>query len=510
MSKEILLVVEAVSNEKGVSEDVIVEAIELALATATRKRYGEEEHVDIRVAIDRTTGDYDTFRRWTVVDEELLAEDDSEEGEFYPARHLTLEQAKEKDSALELDAVIEEQVDNVDFGRIAAQTAKQVIVQKVREAERAKVVEAYHDRVMEVVSGTVKKVGRDQVILDLGNNAEAFLPREHMIPREIFRMNDRVRGLLAEVREDVRGPQLVVSRAIPKLLIELFKIEVPEIAEEVVEIRAAARDPGSRAKIAVKTNDKRIDPVGACVGMRGSRVQAVSNELAGERIDIVLWDDNPAQLVINSLAPAEIESIVVDEETHAMDVAVAENNLAVAIGKSGQNVRLASEMTGWTINVMTEEDAAGKHEEEMDKIIQKFVERLDVEQDLATVLVEEGFTSLEEIAYVPLDEMLAIEGFDEEIVGELRARAKDVLLTQAIASEEELEGVEPAADLLEMEGMDRHLAFQLAAVGVITMEDLAEQSIDELMVVEGMEETRAGELIMKAREPWFADEAAGQ
>lgn len=502
MSKEVLLVVEAVSNEKGVPETIIFEAIELALATATRKRYGEEEQVDIRVAIDRDTGDYQSFRRWTVWDDEQQ----NEELEFNPSMYLTLEQAQLKDPLLKEGDVWEEPIENIEFGRIAAQTAKQVIVQKVRDAERAKVVDAYRDQIGQVINGTVKKVGRDQLIVDLGNNAEAQLPREHMIAKEVFRMNDRIRALLVEVDPEVRGPQLIVSRTAPELLLELFKIEVPEVSEQVVEIRSAARDAGVRAKIAVKTNDGRIDPVGACVGMRGSRVQAVSNELAGERIDIVLWDDNPAQLVINALAPAEIESIIMDEEAHSMDVAVADDNLAVAIGRSGQNVRLASELTGWTINVMTEEDAGAKQEQEMGSIIERFMGRLDVDEDLAAVLVEEGFTSLEEIAYVPIEEMLAIEGFEEEVVEELRARAKDVLLTQAIASEEELEGEEPAQDLLEMEGMDKHLAYLMASKGIITMEDLAEQSIDELLEIEGMDETRAGELIMKAREPWFADQ----
>ncbi len=502
MSKEVLLVVEAVSNEKGVPESIIFEAIELALATATRKRYGEEEQVDIRVAIDRETGDYRSFRRWTVWDEGQP----DDELEYMSSMHLTLEQAHEKDSSMQVGGVWEEEIENIEFGRIAAQTAKQVIVQKVRDAERAKVVDAYRDQVGQVINGTVKKVGRDQIIVDLGNNAEAQLPREQMIPKEIFRMNDRIRALLLTVDPEVRGPQLIVSRTAPELLLELFKIEVPEVSEQVVEIRSAARDAGVRAKIAVKTNDGRIDPVGACVGMRGSRVQAVSNELAGERIDIVLWDDNPAQLVINALAPAEIESIIMDEEAHSMDVAVAEDNLAVAIGRSGQNVRLASELTGWTINVMTEEDAGAKQEQEMGSIIERFMERLDVDEDFAAVLVEEGFTSLEEIAYVPIEEMMAIDGFEEEVVNELRARAKDVLLTQAIASEEELEGKEPAQDLLEMEGMDKHLAYILASKGIVTMEDLAEQSVDELLDIEGIDQTRAGELIMKAREPWFADQ----
>lgn len=504
MSKEVLLVVEAVSNEKGVSEAIIFEAIELALATATRKRYGDDDQADIRVAIDRETGDYESFRRWTVWGDSM---DEDEELEFSPSMYMTLEEAQQKDASLQVGDVWEEQIENVEFGRIAAQTAKQVIVQKVRDAERAKVVEAYRDQVGQVVNGTVKKVERDRIIVDLGNNAEAQLPRECMIPKEVFRMNDRIRGLLVEVDPEVRGPQLIVSRTAPELLLELFKIEVPEVSEQVVEIRSAARDSGARAKIAVKTNDGRIDPVGACVGMRGSRVQAVSNELAGERIDIVLWDDNPAQLVINALAPAEIESIIMDEEAHSMDVAVAEDNLAVAIGRNGQNVRLASELTGWAINVMTEEDAGAKQEQEMGSIIERFMERLDVDEDLAVVLVEEGFTSLEEIAYVPIEEMLAIEGFDEDIVNELRARAKDVLLTQAIASEEELEGTEPAQDLLEMEGMDKHLAYILASKGIVTMEDLAEQAVDELLEIEGIDEERAGQLIMTAREPWFAEQS---
>ena len=499
MSKELLLVVEAVSNEKGVAEDVIFEAMELALATATRKRYEDDEQVNILVTIDRETGDYETFRCWSVADE------NDENLEFNAAQHLTLKQAEAIDSALQIGDVRKEQVDNVAFGRIAAQAAKQVIVQKVREAERAKVAAAYREQVGEVVSGSVKKVGRDQVIVDLGNNAEALLPREHMIPRESFRINDRIRAQLIEVREDVRGAQLLISRTVPELMVELFKIEVPEVSEEVVEIRSAARDPGARAKVAVKTNDGRIDPVGACVGMRGSRVQSISNELAGERIDIVLWDDNPAQLVINALAPAEVESIVMDEESHSMDVAVSEENLAVAIGRSGQNVRLASELTGWTINVMTEEDASAKQQQESGTVVLHFMEKLDVDEDIAAVLVDEGFASLEEIAYVPINEMLEIEGFDEEIVEELRSRAKDVLLTQAIASEEELEGKKPAEDLLTLEGMDKHLAYALADKGVVTMEDLAELSVDELMEMASMEEERAAALIIKAREPWFAE-----
>jgi len=398
------------------------------------------------------------------------------------------------------------QVENVGFGRIAAQTAKQVIVQKVREAERAQVVDEYADRVGELINGTVKKVTRDSIIVDLGNNAEALLPREELVGREVFRINDRVRAILQDVRPEARGPQLFLSRACPEMLIELFKIEVPEVSEDVIEIRAAARDPGSRAKIAVKTNDGRIDPVGACVGMRGSRVQAVSGELGNERVDIILWDDNPAQLVINAMAPAEVESIVVDEDTHTMDVGVAEDNLAQAIGRAGQNVRLASELTGWTINVMSIEDMSAKHEQESGQIIESFMEALDIDEEVAVVLVEEGFTTLEEVAYVPLEEMMDIEGFYEDIAQELRARAKDALLTQAIASEEQLDATEPADDLLNMDGMEKHLAFVLASRGIVTMEDLAEQAVEDLLDIDDMTEERAAELIMTARAPWFADE----
>lgn len=500
MKKEILLVADAVSHEKGVDRDVIFEAIELALATATKKRYDEE--ADIQVTIDRKTGDYTTVRRWEVVDDETLAE---------LGTQFTLEEAHEKDTALKAGDVYEEVVENVEFGRIAAQTAKQVIVQKVREAERAQVVDEYLSKVGELVSGTVKKVTRDNVIVDLGNNAEGLLPREELVGREVFRMNDRVRALLMDVRSETRGPQLYLSRACPQMLIELFKIEVPEIAEEVISLKAAARDPGSRAKIAVSTNDGRIDPVGACVGMRGSRVQAVSNELNNERIDIILWDDNPAQFVINAMAPAEIESIVVDEDTGSMDVAVAEDNLAQAIGRAGQNVRLASQLTGWEINVMSVEQWNAKQEEEAGSTRDTFMNALDVDEDVADVLVAEGFTTLEEVAYVPLEEFLAIEGFDEDIAEELRSRAKDALLTMALAGEEQDSvSVEPAEDLLAMEGMDEDLARALAARNVVSMEDLAEQSVDELLDIEGMNEERAAALIMKAREPWFADTAPAE
>jgi N utilization substance protein A len=496
MKKEILLVADAVSNEKGVDREVIFQAIELALATATKKRYDEES--DIAVKIDRRTGEYVTERRWLVVDDDTVAE---------LGTQLTTEEARDVDPNLKVGDTHVEIVENVEFGRIAAQTAKQVIVQKVREAERAQIVNEYRDRVGELVSGTVKKVTRDNIIVDLGNNAEGLLPREELVGREIFRMNDRVRAVLLDVRPEARGPQLYLSRACPQMLIELFKIEVPEIAEEVINLRGAARDPGSRAKIAVSTNDGRIDPVGACVGMRGSRVQAVSNELAGERIDIVLFDDNPAQYVINAMSPAEIESIVVDEDARSMDVAVAEDGLAQAIGRGGQNVRLASELTQWEINVMSTKQWGEKQQQEVGSVKNVFMQALDIDEDVADVLVDEGFTSLEEVAYVPLEEFLAIEGFDEDIAEELRTRAKDALLTQALASEEQLSSREPAEDLLNMEGMDRVLAYNLAARGVVTMEDLAEQSVDDLLDVDGIDQERAAALIMKAREPWFADSA---
>ncbi|MEZ5552215.1 MAG: transcription termination factor NusA [Pseudomonadales bacterium] len=506
MTKEILLVVDSVSHEKGVPKDVIFDAIEVALATATKKRYGES--AEFRVAIDRETGEYETFRVWHICDPDAVveSEDEEEKQEWNPDAQYTLEEAQAKDPAAQLGGVIEEAVDSVEFGRIAAQTAKQVIVQKVREAERAMVVEAYLPRVGELVGGTVKKLGRDSVIVDLGNNAEGLLTREHLIPRETFRIGDRLRALLLEIRPDNRGPQLILTRTSPKMLVELFKIEVPEIAEDVIEIKGAARDPGSRAKIAVKTNDGRIDPVGACVGMRGSRVQAVSGELAGERIDIVLWDENPAQLTVNAMAPAEVASIILDEDVHAMDIAVSEDNLAQAIGRGGQNVRLASELTGWKLNIMTEEDAVKKQEEEAGKFITDFMEALSVDEDVAVVLVEEGFTTLEEIAYVPIEEMTAIEGFDEEIVEELRTRARDALLTKAIATEEALGEHQPADDLLNMEGMDRRLAFHLASQGVVSMEDLAELAVAELQeLVEELDEEAAAALIMTARAPWFAE-----
>ncbi|KIF62887.1 transcription elongation factor NusA [Pseudomonas fluorescens] len=492
MSKEVLLVVESVSNEKGVPASVIFEALELALATATKKRF--EDEVDLRVEINRHTGSYETFRRWTVVEENDL---DDPAIETWPSK------VAETHPGAKVGDVVEEKIESIEFGRIAAQTAKQVIVQKVREAERAQVVDAYRERLGEIISGTVKKVTRDNVIVDLGNNAEALLAREDIISRETFRVGVRLRALLKEIRTENRGPQLILSRTAPEMLIELFRIEVPEIAEGLIEVMAASRDPGSRAKIAVRSKDKRIDPQGACIGMRGSRVQAVSGELGGERVDIVLWDENPAQFVINAMSPAEVAAIIVDEDAHAMDIAVGADNLAQAIGRGGQNVRLASQLTGWTLNVMTESDIQAKQQAETGDILRNFIDELEVDEELAQVLVDEGFTSLEEIAYVPVEEMLNIDGFDEDIVNELRARAKDRLLTKAIATEEKLADAHPAEDLLSLEGMDKDLAMELAVRGVITREDLAEQSIDDLLDIDGIDDDRAGKLIMAARAHWF-------
>ena len=501
MNKEILTVVDVVSNEKGVAKEIIFEAIEAALASATKKR--QREDIEVRVSIDRETGDYETFRRWEVVE-------DSPEPLEFPTRQIRLSDARQSHPDIQVGEYTEEPMQSVEFGRIAAQTAKQVIVQKVREAERNQVLEAYQDRVGEMVGGVVKRVERGNVILDLGNNAEAFIPREEMIPREAVRPGDRLRAFLKEVRPENRGPQLFLSRTASKLLIELFKIEVPEINEGMIEIISGARDPGSRAKIAVKANDPRIDPIGACVGMRGSRVQAVSNELGGERVDIILWDENPAQFVINAMAPAEVVSILVDEDSHSMDVAVAEENLSQAIGRGGQNVKLASELTGWELNVMSVEQADEKSEAEAQTLSKLFMEQLDVDEEVANILVQEGFSSIEEVAYVPENEMVEIEEFDPSLVQELRNRARDVMLTRAIASEEKLADAEPAEDLLKMEGMDEALAYELASRGVVTMEDLAEQSVDELLEIDGMSKERAGELIMTARIPWFEAEQQGK
>ncbi|MCG8708722.1 transcription termination/antitermination protein NusA [Brenneria sp. 4F2] len=501
MNKEILAVVEAVSNEKAVPREKIFEALETALATATKKKY--EQEIDVRVSIDRKTGDFDTFRRWVIVNEVTQ-----------PTREITLDAAQFEDPSLDIGDYVEDQIESVTFDRITTQTAKQVIVQKVREAERAMVVDQFREQEGEIVTGVVKKVNRDNISLDLGNNAEAVIGREDMLPRENFRPGDRIRGVLYAVRPEARGAQLFVSRSRPEMLVELFRIEVPEIGEEVIEIKAAARDPGSRAKIAVKTNDKRIDPVGACVGMRGARVQAVSSELGGERIDIILWDDNPAQFVINAMAPADVVSIVVDEDTCTMDIAVESSNLAQAIGRNGQNVRLASQLLKqhrsddrWELNVMTVEDLQAKHQAEAHAAIDVFTKHLDVDEEFATVLVEEGFSSLEELAYVPLKELLAIEGLDEETIEVLRERAKAALTTLALADEESRGDGQPADDLLSLPGLSREMAFKLAARGICTLEDLAEQGVDDLTDIEELNDEKAGELIMAARNIcWFGDE----
>jgi N utilization substance protein A len=517
MSKEILLVVDAVSNEKGVDKEVIFGAIEAALASATRKRH--EEDIDVRVAIDRSTGAYQAFRRWQVVEEHAEDatgvardeddEDDEEGGYRFPSRQILPEEARKKNPDIQIGEFIEEPLEAVDFGRIGAQTAKQVIVQKVREAERAQVVDAYSHRIGELITGIVKRVERGNVYLDLGGNAEAIVYREEMIPREAVRPGDRLRGYLRDVRSEPRGPQLFVSRVAPEFLVELFKLEVPEVGQDLIEILGAARDPGLRAKIAVKSNDPRIDPVGACVGMRGSRVQTVSTELAGERVDIILWDENPAQFVINAMSPAEVVSIVVDEEGGSMDVAVASDQLSQAIGRGGQNVRLASQLTHWELNVMDEQQAAEKSEEETQKLQKLFMDDLDVDEEVAVILVQEGFSTVEEIAYVPNSELMQIEEFEESIVEELRGRARDVLLTRAIVNEESMSGSKPAEDLLSMEGMDKDLAYKLAGNGIVTMEDLAEQAVDDLMDIDGMDEERAAQLIMTARAPWFAEQEQG-
>lgn len=494
-NKEILLVAEAVSNEKDIEQSIIFEAIEAAIAMATRKRNIDD--IDVRVEIDPRSGDYNTFRRWTVIDEEEIELEN-------PAAQLTVSQAQARGLDVNAGDIIEEEMESIEFGRIAAQTAKQVIVQKVREAERAKIAGLFAGKVGSIVNGTVKKVTRDNVIVDLGQNAEGLLKREELLPKESFRIGDRVRALLYEVQQEMRGPQMLLSRTRSEMLFELFRIEVPEIGEEVIEIKSVARDPGSRAKIAVKTNDGRIDPIGACVGMRGSRVQTVSEELNGERIDIVLWDDNLAQLVINSMAPAEVESIVVDEESQTMDIAVKEEQLSQAIGRNGQNVRLASQLCAWTLNVMSEEEAQSKSAVESVNMQQIFIDQLGVDEDMAAILVEEGLTSIEEIAYIPAQELLAVEGFDEEIVDALRERAKDALLTQALSGDSAT--AKPAADLLDLEGMNDKLAQMLAQQGIITQEDLAEQAVDDLLQIEGMTTEKASALIMAARAPWFAEQ----
>jgi len=501
MSKEILLVVDVVSNEKDLEKEEIFEALELALEAATVKKNGG--NIKARVVIDRATGDYETFRSWEVValgDEGIALEN--------PEVEITLDEAIKGQPDIQVGDHVLEAIDSVVFGRIAAQAAKQVIIQKVREAERRKIVEAYEDRKGELSAGVVKRLERGGVLLDLGGNVEAQVSREDMIPRESFRIGDRVRGYLKDVRSETRGPQLFISRSAPELIKVLFQLEVPEIGDGVIEIVEAARDPGSRAKIAVRSLDPRLDPIGSCVGMRGSRVQAVSNELAGERVDIILWDENTAQFVINSMSPAEISSIVVDEDSHSMELAVANDNLSQAIGRGGQNVRLASELTGWELNVVDAAEAEQESQAVAESTKQLFIAQLDVDEDIAEILVDVGFNSVEEIAYVPMNEMLEIEAFEKDLVEELRNRAKDAVLISAIATEEKIETREPDEDLLNMDGMDKELAYDLAKKDIVTMNDLAELSIDDLLVFNGIDEKRAGELIMKAREPWFVEDAS--
>ena len=494
MSKEILLVAEAVSNEKQVPKEKIFEALEIAISTATKKK--NQGDIEVRVAIDRTTGDFDTFRQWLVI-----ADDQEQEN---PYAEMTISAAQIDEPDIQLGDFVEEQIESIKFDRITTQTAKQVIFQKVREAEREQMIAEYEDRVGELVTGTVKKVNRDNILIDLGNNAEGVIYRDDMLPRENFRPGDRVRGLLYVIRPEAKGAQLFISRSHPDMIVELFRLEVPEIAEETLEIKAAARDPGSRAKIAVKTNDKRLDPIGACVGMRGSRVQAVSSELGGERVDIVLWDEEAPQFVINAMAPAEVARIVADEDTMTMDVAVEPENLAQAIGKSSQNVRLASQLTGWELNVMTVADLEKKQKDESSQVIDVFVTGLEIDEEFAGVLADEGFTSLEEIAYVPVSELLEIEGLDEDIIEELRNRARAYLTTKALANEESLE---PKEELLNLAGMTLEIAVALAKRGVTDLEELAEQGTDEICDIEGLDEKSAGEFIMAARNiKWFNEE----
>src|SRR3954464_6587410 len=494
MSRELLMLVDALAREKNVEKDIVFSALELALASATKKRFKDD--VDVRVEVDRETGDYKSFRRWQiVVDEE----------HENPSQQIALTDAVEQKLDKKLGEYVEEPLEPVEFGRIGAQTAKQVILQKIRDAEREQILNNFLEREEFIVTGAIKRMERGNAIIESGR-IEAALPKDQMIPKETHRIGDRVRAYLLKVDRNNRGPQLILSRTVPEFLIKLFELEVPEIEEGLLEIKAAARDPGSRAKIAVKSNDQRIDPIGTCVGMRGSRVQAVTAELAGERVDIILWSPEPAQFVINALAPADVTSIVVDEERHSMDVVVDEDQLALAIGKGGQNVRLASELTGWHLNIMTTEEREQKAEQESTVVRSLFMEKLDVDEEVADILVAEGFTSLDEVAYVPINEMLEIEAFDEETVNELRRRARNALLTEAIKSEETVEHA--AEDLLGMEGMDNQTARVLASKGVTTMDALADLATDELTEMTGMDEERANKLIMTAREPWFKDTAA--
>jgi N utilization substance protein A len=493
-NRELVMLVDVLAREKNVPRDIVFGALEMALASATKKKYSDD--IDVRVAVDRNTGAYESFRRWKVV-----SDDDMET----PVPHaIHIEDAQKRDPNLKVGDYVEEPLPGIEFGRIGAQTAKQVILQRIRDAEREQILNDFLSRGDELVTGTVKRMERGSAIIESGR-LEALLPREHMIPKENLRVGDRVRAWVMKIDRQARGPQLILSRTAPQFIMKLFELEVPEIEEGLLEIKSAARDPGIRAKIAVHTNDKRIDPIGTCVGMRGSRVQAVTQELAGERVDIVLWSADPAQFVIGALAPAEVSSIVVDEEKHAMDVVVDEENLAVAIGRSGQNVRLASELTGWQINLMTEEESTRKQQEESGRIKQHFMERLDVDEEVADILIEEGFSTLEEVAYVPINELLEIESLDEGTVNELRTRARNALLVAAIANEEKMEGIDP--ELLKLDGMDAQLATRLAEGGVRSRDDLADLAVDELSELSGLDEETAKKLIMAARAHWFEGEA---
>ena len=490
--RELLLMVDALAREKNVPRDVVFAALESALASAMKKRYKDE--VDIRVAISREDGSYRGFRRWQVVPDGELDDHDLQ---------IILSEARKQDPDIQLEDFIEEELEEIEFGRIGAQAAKQVILQKIRDAEREQIINDFLSRGDSLLSGTIKRVDREGAIVESGR-IEARLPRDQMIPKENLRNGDRVRAWVSRINREGRGPQLFLSRTAPEFIMKLFELEVPEIEQGLLQIRAAARDPGVRAKIAVHATDSRVDPIGTCVGVRGSRVQAVTQELAGERVDIVLWSEDPAQFVIGALAPANVSSILVDEERHVMDVVVDEDNLALAIGTGGRNVRLASELTGWQINLMSAEESEKKQEDERAAIRGVFMERLDVDAEVADILIDEGFTSLEEIAYVPLNEMLEIEAFDEDTVNELRERARNALLTQAIATEEKLN--ETADDLLSLEGMDRELAVKLAEANVRTRDDLAELAVDELIEITELDEERAKALILKAREHWFVEE----
>ncbi|MBN9478101.1 MAG: transcription termination/antitermination protein NusA [Bordetella sp. SCN 67-23] len=489
MSREILLLVDALAREKNVTRDVVFGALESALASAMKKLYKED--VDIRVAIDRETGDHEAFRRWLVVPDEA--------GLQMPDQQTLLSEAREVVPNIELDDYVEEPLEPIEFGRIGAQAAKQVILQRIRDAEREQLLNDFLERGESIVSGTIKRMDKGDAIIEIGK-VEARLPRSEMIPKENLRVGDRVRAYLKGIDRQARGQQIILSRATPLFIAQLFENEVPEIEQGLLELKGAARDPGVRAKIAVVAHDRRIDPIGTCVGMRGSRVQAVRNELGGEQVDIVLWSEDPAQFVIGALAPANVQSIVVDEDRHAMDVVVDEDNLAIAIGRSGQNVRLASELTGWQINIMTPDESQAKQEQEQSSLRETFMSKLDVDQEVADILIEEGFTGLEEIAYVPLQELLEIEAFDEDTINELRNRARNALLTEAIAQEER---VETAQDLLSLEGVTPELAAKLAEGQVLTRDDLADLSVDELIELTGIDEEQAKQLIVRARAHWF-------